>query len=176
MGLAQRLCVSLLVGTLLTVFWSTSGSALASSQVPFRASITSQGTPVTQNCPSLCFASAGTGTAAHLGRFTSTGPIVATGVTFPAPGEIQLSTVEHFVWTAANGDTVFVTNYATGVEDLAIMTGSYTSHWSITGGTGRFDGATGSGTASGTLQAGNGSTLTIVSTFVGTVSSPGRLR
>jgi hypothetical protein len=50
--------------------------------------------------------------------------------------------------TAANGDEIWTesTTYITFVDDGTYLNGTYTGTWVITGGTGRFAGATGSAT------------------------------
>ena len=74
------------------------------------------------------------------------------------------------MFTAANGDTV--TPSATGQADLPPTNGvlSIEEHWTITGGTGRFAGATGSFIAERVLSIADSSTT---GSFQGTISSPG---
>lgn len=151
-------------------------TAQASNPAPFRAAWRSLDTLVTQNCPGIvCFASTGSGIATSLGVFTSTGTIVATTLTFPAPAHVKITTTETYVLTSTTGGSVDLTNVATGIEDVLTGRGSVSGRWTITGGTGRFSGAQGTGTTSGTLQAGRGGALRGTFILVGTISSPGSL-
>jgi len=95
-------------------------------------------------------------------------------VTFPDATHLQVTTIETHTLTGANGDSITLAATTTGIEDLTtgavVDTGSYT----IVGGTGRFAGASGSGTISGTQQANSAGTgLTGTFTFTGTISSVG---
>ena len=73
-----------------------------------------------------------------------------------------------YVFTAANGDTL--TADVTGLATL-VAPGVLTTHEAavITGGTGRFEGATGSFTADRTFYV---ATVTTVGSFQGTISPP----
>ena len=77
----------------------------------------------------------GKGHATHLGRFTTTVEWQLNVLTDPVGG------VGLFTLTAANGDTLFgtITGLATVVDGIAYIQETHT----ITGGTGRFAGATG---------------------------------
>ena len=82
----------------------------------------------------------GTGTATHLGRSTNDGKSV-----FGQPASCGgIDTVEYETLTAANGDTLtFVSqNVACSTSPGYYIT---TGRWVVTGGTGRFRGATGQG-------------------------------
>jgi hypothetical protein len=76
----------------------------------------------------------GTGEATHLGRFTLTAELT---VTSPPPGASGTAT-----WTAANGDEIFTTVIGQGVVTFPVL--AVVETHSITGGTGRFDGTSGS--------------------------------
>ena len=81
---------------------------------------------------------AGSGFGSHLGKVTSSGT-----VQFGAPVGTQVPGEGTQVFTAANGDQLF-TSFS-GVLDLNTLTA--TVPFTITGGTGRFEGATGTFTA-----------------------------
>ena len=76
----------------------------------------------------------GTGTATHLGRFT-----LVTDVTFAGA-----EAVERMTLTAANGDIIFATGTGQVVPSDDGLTLDTVEDMTITGGTGRFAGATGS--------------------------------
>ena len=106
-----------------------------------------------------------TGNASHLGRYTVENPHTVNLVTRNATGT--------FTFTAANGDTVTANEsghaeIVSGTPPAAVL--SIVEHATITGGTGRFDGATGSFTVERTLDQTTGVTT---GSFEGTISSPG---
>jgi hypothetical protein len=103
----------------------------------------------------------GTGVAAGLGRFTLEVPHVVNQATRVATGT--------YVFTAANGDTLTASfsGQATLVSP-GVLTVAETA--TITGGTGRFDGATGSFTTDRTFTVATGQTS---GTFHGWISTPG---
>ena len=76
----------------------------------------------------------GTGEATHLGRFTLTADFT---VTSPPPMASGTAT-----WTAANGDEIFTTVIGQGVVTFPIL--AVVETHTITGGTGRFAGSSGS--------------------------------
>ena len=110
--------------------------------------------------------------ATHLGRSTSnaTGVLtlfIARPCTTPdgQPGVEYASTTEQVI-VAANGDELFATTSVTGCGDGVGLTepaGTY----SITGGTGRFEGATGEGSVSTSVVSSEGS---FASSWTGTVT------
>ena len=105
----------------------------ATEQVPFRGSLDAVEIH-TGAFPIISVTLNGTGTATHLGRFTTMFEF-----------QIDLRTADGFgtfVFVAATGDTVFgtETGHATVTGTLAAIVETAT----ITGGTGRFAGATGS--------------------------------
>jgi hypothetical protein len=92
----------------------------------------------------------GTGISSHLGRGANEGNIMITG-TIADPntgcvGGIVNTNVEKL--TASNGDSLTLTSYDVGCPTSP---GLYhgTGTWTVTGGTGRFSGATGQGTLDG---------------------------
>lgn len=88
----------------------------------------------------------GAGVAGRLGRGTSQGIAVVTGPDGTIPGGLDNVNTETF--TAANGDTLTITS-----QDVAVPVAPGVTHgtgsWTVTGGTGRFLDATGSGTLDG---------------------------
>lgn len=117
---------------------------------PFKATLTTQETlgynPVA--CPAAPFlqgSTVGTGNASHMGRVT----LQSTDCPTPSP-TVFTFTGGRLLLTAANGDTLHA-DYSgallptSAVSPLYSLSGSYR----VTGGTGRFRGATGAGTLQG---------------------------
>jgi len=169
-GLVRRL-VPLIVA-LATCVVPVKG-ALASSDVPFHARLTQTATATA--CPAgttadLCLAQTGAGTATHLGSMTKDALVL---LTFVSP--TCATFVEYTTFGAANGDTLTMVQTGTacfGTPTSASATASYT----VTGGTGRFVGATGSGTASTNVTAIAPGVFTGPATYEGVLSSPGSLK
>lgn len=110
------------------------GGAAAEKQTPFKGSL--QGVEIADvQFPKLFVDGSGSGKATHLGRFTMTYEL-----------EVDLLTSETFgssVFTAANGDslTTDITGHGSPTENPDVR--SIVEVHTITGGTGRFAGATG---------------------------------
>ena len=87
----------------------------------------------------------GTGTATHLGKYTSHASLQVNVLTFRGTGVAT--------FTAANGDTLTTTVVGQGTPNTVPPTVlSIVEVFTITGGTGRFAGATGSFTLNNTLD------------------------
>ena len=138
------------------------GPAAAQHQVPFRGSLEGFGTLTFLGPTSAVADLEGTGNASHLGRFTFRSTAL---VDFAA--NIGLAT---WTFTAANGDTLTAT--ATGSADPPATPPilHVVERAEITGGTGRFAGATGSFTMERYYDIDTGATF---GTFEGTISPPG---
>ncbi len=125
------------------------GSPTADQQVPFKGSVQAIEAYDLQ-FPTLFVAAIGTGKSTHLGRFTMAYQVEVDLLTGAALASIHL--------VAANGDEIFATGSGQGTPtedpDIASIVETYT----ITGGTGRFDGATGSFTAQRLVNLVTGST------------------
>jgi len=136
-----------------------SASLSAAQSVPFKGNFegTQTSTPLQ---PPLAFVDgSATGHATHLGRFT---------VEFPHTVNFATRTGEGtFTFTAANGDTL-TADFTGQAQPGPIV--SIVEHATITGGTGRFAGATGSFTVQRQFAPATGTTK---GSFVGTISSPG---
>lgn len=136
----------------------------AGKEVPFKGRLDGEFTFAPDPPPSP-FASVHfsevTGNATHLGRFTVTAPHRVNLPTSTAAGV--------FEFTAANGDTLTAdfTGTATPVTPSVV---SIVEFANITGGTGRFAGATGSFIVTRTADL---ATLLTSGSFEGTISSPG---
>jgi hypothetical protein len=117
-------------------------SAASTQQVPFSASYS--GTAILTSPTSATFS--GTGTATYLGASTNQGNSVVTGPDSSCPGRLANNHYETLM--AANGDTLSLISY-----DVAcpMSPGQFhgIGHWVVTGGAGRFSGASGQGTFNG---------------------------
>jgi hypothetical protein len=127
-------------------------SSADSSQTPFTASYSGSATWTSP----MTIALAGTGTATHMGRITNQGTVYLTNFNSACPdGPDGVASINVETLTAANGDTLTITS-----DDVACPTGpglyQGTGHWTITGGTGRFTGATGGGPFAGTADLNRG--------------------
>src|SRR6476620_6795219 len=128
----QRFCgISLLVAALVALVLT--GPASAGEQVPFKGRSSGVVTAVGFDpVAGIAYARVeGEGQATHLGRFTVTADVTVDAVTGIAMGPWTL--------TAANGDMLFVT-FVSFIIDATHGGGDFT----IVGGTGHFQGATGS--------------------------------
>lgn len=145
--------------------------ASAASLVPFQASVSETFTAAPCGQWAVCITATGTGQATHLGAITENASVVvdinpADQQNGCAP-ETRTTTL-----TAANGDTLTMTGTGlTRCPGSSVANDSYT----ITGGTGRFQGASGSGSESNTHTfTGPGVGVASV-TYSGTISSVGSL-
>jgi hypothetical protein len=143
---------------------ANSASAAAGHPVPFRASYS--GTAAFTSATTALLT--GTGIASHLGRSTNVNHITVIGPATSCPGGFANINVETL--TAANGDTLVLT----GPHDVGCPTRPGVVHgtgdWTVTGGTGRFAGATGQGTFVGGADFNKG---TFSFQLNGTISAPG---
>src|SRR4029453_6829536 len=99
----------------------------------------------------------GTGHATHLGRFTITSDFTVNMMTVTAVGTA--------IWTAANGDQIFTNVSGHGTISFPTLTTTETD--TITGGTGRFEEASGTFVVERSI---NIPTLVSSATFSGTLS------
>ena len=126
--------------TALLLTAALAGPAAAGKEVPFRGSF--RGVDIADvQYPTLFVDGSASGNATHLGRFTMTYELEVDLLTLP---------IESFgssVFTAANGDSLFtdIIGLGTPTEDPDVL--FIVETFTITGGTGRFAGATGSFTS-----------------------------
>ncbi len=151
-------------GVLAAVFLTVtlpSTAAAKKEAVPFRGFIQGVETDVVQP-PILSVDGSGTGIATQLGRFTVTYEVTVQLSDGSGIGSTQ--------FIAANGDSIFTEliglGTPTGTPGINLIVELNT----ITGGTGRFAGATGSFTVERLVDLATGSTS---GSFNGTISSPG---
>ena len=135
----------------------------AGEQVPFRGrleGIVATVTPLTP--PFVAVTLEGEGHATQLGHFDVSSSIVA--------NEADGTAVGTYEFTAANGDTLSADFTGQSMPTATLGVISITETATIKGGTGRFDGATGSFTSERTYDTFLGTTT---GSFKGTLSSPG---
>jgi len=140
---------------------SLAGPVAAGDQVPLQGTLEARATVTPLDPPLASVLLEGSGVASQLGRFTFDFQHIVNQATRVGSGT--------YVFTAANGDTL--TADATGQATLVapgVLTVAETGD--ITGGTGRFAGATGSFTIERTFFVATGTTT---GSFTGTISSPG---
>jgi hypothetical protein len=138
------------------------GPALAQQQVPFQGSLVGVvrvGTPTPQGVPALVNA---TGNATQLGQFTLAIPHIVNRAAMTAMGTYQ--------FVAANGDTLTASFSGKARPTATPGVLAIVENATITGGTGRFAGATGSFTC---MRLFNTVTGTTAGSFNGTISAPG---
>jgi hypothetical protein len=157
-GMSSRGASAVMAGVMVL---GLAGPAAAQSQVPFRGSLEATVVVTPLDPPFASVAVEGSGTATELGRFT-----------VAIPHQVNQATrviVGLYVFTAANGDTL---NAAFTGQATLIAPGvlSVAETATITGGTGRFAGATGSFTGKRVV---NLATRVTTGSFQGTVSSVG---
>ena len=137
-------------------------TANASENLPFR--LGDEGT-ITFTSPSTATTD-GTGNATHMGRIASDGSLTIVGEASCIDNEVGFAVEMQDTFAAANGDQVMT---AITMQLCPIAPGIYhgVGTYVVTGGTGRFAGATGSGVFDGT---GNFNTGTIICALRGTIS------
>lgn len=133
-------------------------SSQAAVSVPFKGRLEGTQTVTPLEPPIALVEGEATGTATHLGRFTVEFPHTVNFATASGVGT--------YTFTAANGDTLTAT--FTGQAQLGAVT-SIVEQATITGGTGRFAGATGSFTARRLFDQATGRTT---GSLDGTISTP----
>ena len=155
---SSAFCVALTVLTMLAL----AGPPAAAKQVPFHGSlegdVTRSGAP-----PIISVNVTADGTASHLGRFALAIPHTVNVVTRTATGS--------YIFEAANGDTLtadFVGHSMPTADDPTVL--DIVEEATITGGTGRFAGATGSFTCERLYDTIEGTTT---GSFEGTISTVG---
>jgi hypothetical protein len=125
--------VALIVAALLL---SLAPGVSAGDQIPFKGKLSGTAVITPLNPPIVSVTIDATGTATHIGRFTLQAPHVVNQSTLVAVGT--------YLITAANGDTITADLAGTAVMVEPPNVIAITETATVTGGTGRFAGATGS--------------------------------
>ena len=152
----------LALATAVTLLIAVAAPVAASDQVMFKGRLAGTVTVTPLDPPMASVLIEASGTATGLGSFSVEVPHLVNQATRIGVGS--------YIFTAANGDTL--TAAFTG-EATLVAPAVLTMHEiaTITGGTGRFAGATGSFTIDRTFYLATGET---VGSFAGTISPPGR--
>jgi len=160
--------IPLLLACFAAVFICAATPVAARDLVPFKATFTGSSTSGPGGpCAALRSDIAGGGHATHLGNFTT-----VQHHCFDPADPTGAFTEGFYTFTGANGDTIFGTYHGHLVPIIAPSVFAIVGEFTIEGGTGRFVGATGGGTASGTLNVATGVTTVMLD---GVISSPGSL-
>src|SRR5207248_821017 len=109
--------------------------AAAKTHLPFKGTIQAQEIG-TLNFPTLSVQATGSGTATHLGQYSVSYQVSVNLLT--------LFGTESYQFVAANGDSLFAEGTGQGTPTDTPNVDVIVEHVTITGGTGRFAGATGS--------------------------------
>jgi hypothetical protein len=171
----RRTSLLALIG-LVALLGITPQLAIAKAQVPFYAELLGGGTggppPVLCGPALLCIATADSGHATHLGAVSDVGQVIVDLASQPGPTPDCHTNTRTALFTGANGDQLALALHGVSCDTGATsgITGISHDTYVVTGGTGRFSGATGSGTSTVYI---NGPAGTSLSVFSGTVSSPG---
>ena len=136
------------------------GTAAAKKRVPFHGSLEGSETDAVQGTTLLVDGS-GTGIATHLGRFTATWEATVNLLDNSGVGSLHI--------VAANGDSLFTEHLGQAEPTETPGVFQVVEINTITGGTGRFAGATGSFTVERLVDLNTGFTS---GSFRGTISSP----
>ena len=163
--------IALAVAVLLAVLVTAPRQAAAASLVPFHATIAETFTAAPcAPVPSLCVTIMGSGHATHLGHVHEFAAVYSDLASHAGPG--CFTETRTTILTAANGDQL--TLVSTGHHCVTSpTTETAVDAYVVAAGTGRFRGATGSGTNTAIIDLASG---TAVVTFSGLLSSPGSLR
>ena len=159
-----RFATGLLLAGFAAVFVSAPTPASARDQVPFRAAFTTE-VEIEFVYPFFYISVTGQGNASHMGATTAVTDTQVVNV-------IDGSATATYTLTGANGDTVvlemiFQTTFLP--RNAVTFEGTYT----VTGGTGRFYGATGAGVLAGSAIVTGPNMGVGAFSVTGTISSPG---
>jgi hypothetical protein len=161
----QRLYSISLLATALAAL-ALSGPARAGEQVPFKGSSSGVVTVTGVSFPFITLSLVGEGVATHLGHFTVSAVVVIDLTTDSETGGIPTG---QWTLTAANGDMLFLAMGGHGI-DATHGFGTFT----VVGGTGRFQGATGYYEQIITFPMGRvPPSFPYTDVLMGTISSPG---
>ena len=161
----KHLRSGILAAGILALVLVSGTTGTASESRPFKATLVGHAGPSPTADPCvLTNAEGGTGQARHLGTIDWTSSENVNFCSNPAGADVE----GVFVWTAANGDQLTGRYVTLAHPDFAGGVITFAGTWEITGGTGRFEGATGGGTLSG--EGSLAPPFGVSATFEGTVS------
>ena len=166
-NILKKLQSAAVLALTLAAFVADQSTAQVGDQVPFRASYDLE-LQMIVDLPFAHITSTGEAIATHLG-LVSAHSVTETVNLLTGEG------VATHQFTAANGDAILVDFVFTAIptsETVFVVNGT----WQISGGTGRFDGESGSGTYEGRVEFNGPNSATGHFTLEGTISSPGSLK
>jgi hypothetical protein len=155
--------IAITAATLALLWWAP--PAPADELVPLKVSLAGFADPKFNPDGTISNTEVATGNATHLGKVAWNSQEEAKFI-----GENTLQVYATFTLTAADGDKVSGTYATIGTVDFGTFVGTFVGEYKITGGTGRFRNATGSGKIVGV-----GNLLDpfeIVGSLSGTISEP----
>jgi hypothetical protein len=126
-------------------------SAVAQQQLPFKGTLSGVETDQFEPPNTLAVNGTGSGNATHLGLFTVEYEVTVDLATGAGPA------AAHFV--SANGDSLFCEGYGQGTDSGTPGVAMIVESYIITGGTGRFAGATGAFTVERVVELATGVTF-----------------
>jgi hypothetical protein len=166
--------ITLALVALLGLLGAAPQRATATSQLPFKATITETSAVAACTDPDqVCFSLVGSGHTTHLGKTSATTQVIVDLLSAPGPtADCHTNTRPVMTLTGANGDqlTLALSGVSCDTGATTGVTGVSHDTYIVTGGTGRYSGATGSGTATVSIYAADGFSRIV---FNGTLSIPG---
>jgi hypothetical protein len=162
--------ISLALVAVVALLGAVPQQAAAKGPVPFHATTTEAVVVVPCDPNHFCISITGSGHATHLGKISEAANAAVDLVNIPAPG-CNIAT-ETMTLTGATGDSISLSLHGTGCW-TSPTTQTILLFYVVTGGTGRFSGATGSGTETVHSDVTNPTAPTAVADFDGTLSTPG---
>ena len=167
---ARRVALSMIA--LLALSGGIPQQAAAAGLVPFHAR-TSEIAVLAPCDPShVCVSITGTGEATHLGKISEAALFTIDPASVPAPG--CTTNTGTMTFTGANGDGITLALHGIGCQ-ITPTTALAQESYVVISGTGRFSGATGSGTEIAQIDTSNPAFSTGLTDFRGTLSTPGSL-
>ena len=141
----------------------------ATSLLPFSARTSEVGTVVPCDPNFVCVSVTGTGSASRLGKISESAIFTIDPASVPAPG--CTTNTGTMTLTSGKGDQIMLTLNGTNCT-VDPTHGIALEAYVVTGGTGRYVGATGYGTETVHMDNTNPAAQVIIATFKGTLSAP----
>jgi hypothetical protein len=163
--------VNLSVIALLALSGGIPQQGAAAGLVPFHARTREMAVLAPCDPSHVCVSITGTGEATQLGKISEAALFIIDPASAPAPG--CTTNTGTMTFTGANGDAITLALEGINCQ-VTPTTGRGTESYVVIGGTGRFSGATGSGTEIVHIDTSNPAFSTGITDFSGTLSTPAR--